>query len=140
MTNKMFNVIMVDDDKEDIFLTRTSFFKSGFSVNFSGLNSGAALFEYIKNNGIGSIDTLLLDINMPVMGGMEILSKLREYPHFDDITVFMFTTSILSKDCKRALELGATGYLVKPADLSEMGRLIDVIKENLKDSELALTG
>ena len=123
---------MVDDDSDDIFLTRMAFKKHLGAVQFFGLNSSEDLFDYIKYYGIGSLDLLLLDVNMPVSGGHDTLATLKDYPHFDDLCAVMFSTSRLPADKKNALQLGATAYAVKPSTLKESGEFVEMMCAMIK--------
>ena len=131
-------IVMVDDDKDDLFLTEIAFRKAGFPVEFIGLDRAQALFNHIKDKGIGSIDVLLLDLNMPVMGGLEALEMLQDYPHFDDLNVYMFSTSSHQQDRHACLNAGAKGYLSKPSGLSSMMKFVEVLSKGLKKDTLAI--
>ena len=131
-------IVMVDDDRDDLFLTEISFRKANFPVEFIGLESADQLFEHIKDKGIGSIDVLLLDLNMPIMGGLETLETLHDYPHFEDLNVYMFSTSSSNRDRKACLEAGAKGYLYKPSGLSSMKKFVEGIGECLKQQDFAV--
>ena len=131
-------IVMVDDDQDDLFLTEISFRKADFPVEFLGLDSAQDLFNHIKDKGIGSIDVLLLDLNMPVMGGLETLEMLQDYPHFDDLNVYMFSTSSSKHDRKACLGAGAKGYLYKPSGLSSMTKFVEVISECLNREKFAI--
>ena len=131
-------IVMVDDDRDDLFLTEVSFRKADFPVEFTGLNSAEELFNHIKDKGIGSIDVLLLDLNMPVMGGLETLEMLQDYPHFDDLNVYMFSTSSSKHDRKVCLDAGAKGYLFKPSGLISMTKFVEVISGSLKREKFAI--
>lgn len=132
-------IVMVDDDPDDIFLTEISFRNAEYKTDFIGLGSAESLFSHIKHNGIGSIDVLLLDLNMPVMGGLEALAVLRAYPHFEDLNVFMFSTSSRENDRAACLAAGAKGYIYKPAGLTQMRAFVKTIGESLKMAELEMT-
>jgi len=127
LAKKPLRIAMVDDDSDDIFLTKMAFKKHFGTVQFFGLNSSEDLFDYIKYYGIGSLDLLLLDVNMPVSGGHDTLATLKDYPHFDDLCAVMFSTSRLPADKKNALQLGATAYAVKPSTLKESGEFVEMM-------------
>jgi CheY-like chemotaxis protein len=129
---------MVDDDQDDLFLTGVCFRQADFPVEFVALSSAAKLHEYIKDNGIGAIDILLLDLNMPVTGGLETLEALQNYPHFDELNVFMFSTSSSETDKTACLEAGAKGYLMKPAGLTQMRSFVEAVAESLDVKELSM--
>ena len=131
-------IVMVDDDRDDLFLTEISFRKADFPVEFIGLDGAQDLFSHIKDKGIGSIDVLLLDLNMPVMGGLETLEMLQDYPHFDDLNVYMFSTSSSKHDRRACLDAGAKGYLYKPSGLSSMAKFVEVISGCLNREKFAI--
>ena len=121
------SVVMVDDDAEDIFLTRILLRRACICANFTGVNSGQELYDYIKNNGVGSIDVILLDINMPIESGFDVLRKLMAYPDIDDLKIIMYSTSNRPEETVMALELGADGFVEKPRRLEDMANLSEAI-------------
>ena len=131
-------VVMVDDDQDDLFLTEICFRQANFPVEFTALKSASDLMNFIKDNGIGAIDVLLLDLNMPVTGGLEALEMLQEYPHFDELNVFMFSTSSSRTDQEACLHAGAKGYLLKPSGLSQMKLFVEEISKSLDTQRLTM--
>lgn len=122
---------MVDDDHDDLFLTERSFKKSQYDVKFVGLNSAKALFEHIEVSGIRSIDILLLDLNMPRMGGQQILRELKRYPGHETLNAFIFSTSTHAKDKKSCIDNGAKGYFAKPANAEQTKQFIESVMEHI---------
>lgn len=120
-------VVMIDDDQDDIFLTKVICKRSSLPVEFKGLNSGKALYEYIKNNGIGSIDVILLDVNMPKEDGYEVLKRLRDYPYIEDLKIVMFSTSRRAHERDLALALGASEFLEKPSHATDAVKLVELL-------------
>lgn len=131
-------IVMVDDDQDDLFLTGICFRQASFPVDFVPLGSGEKLLEHIKDNGIGAIDVLLLDLNMPVMGGLETLEALQNYPHFDELNVFMFSTSSADADREACLEAGAKGYLLKPSGIAQMRGFVEAVTNCLDPQKLSI--
>ena len=120
-------VIMVDDDPDDILLTQTLLRRSSVPVDLTGLNSGRDLLAYMKNNGTGSIDVILLDKIMPVETGFDVLKKLKDDHQYHDTNILMFSTHVDQGDKQLALELGADDMVKKPAQLAESKMLIDLL-------------
>lgn len=131
-------IVMVDDDQDDLFLTGVCFRQASFPVEFVPISGAEKLHEYIKDNGIGAIDILLLDLNMPVTGGLETLEALQSYPHFDELNVFMFSTSSSETDQNACLAAGAKGYLMKPSGLTQMRSFVEAVATSLGLKELSL--
>lgn len=125
------NIVMVDDDQDDLFLTKRYFEKSDYDLNFLGLQSAQALFDHIKYEGIGSVHVLLLDLNMPRMGGRQIMQELKSYPGVDDVNMFIFSTSSREEDEKVCIEEGAKGYFAKPSNANQAKGFIEELMRNL---------
>ena len=66
------------------------------------------------------IDLILLDVNMPVMNGLEFLREVRAAGAFADIPVLVVTTQGKQADFERAEEAGANGYITKPFGSAEL--------------------
>lgn len=130
LTESQKKIVMVDDDAEDIFLTRTFLKRAGMPAAVTGLNSGEELYNYIKNNGVGSIDVILLDINMPIEGGFDVLKRLLVYPDIGDIKIIMYSTSKRSHETSLALKLGANDFVEKPRRLEDIEQLSTAIFAN----------
>jgi len=71
------------------------------------------------------IDLILLDINMPVMGGLEFLTKIKAVSGYTHIPIVIQSTEGKEEDTKRGLELGATAYLTKPIQTGALHALIE---------------
>lgn len=121
------HVVMVDDDKDDLFLTKTSFQKAQYPFKFTGLDGAEALFKYVSDNGIDDIDIILLDLNMPVVGGLEALKKLRTLPEIENVKIFMFSTSASHEHRDQCVQAGADGYLYKPSRAEDVNRFVNTI-------------
>ena len=77
-------------------------------------------------------DIALIDINMPVMDGLKLISLIRGDDGLKEIPIVVITTEGASEDRRRALELGANEYLCKPI---QANRVLTVVKDLLKDHD-----
>ena len=119
MTDKtQFTLVMVDDDEDEVFITRRLVRRSGIVNDFISERKPERLFPTLANlyDGGAARDKVivLLDINMPRQDGFETLSQIRRNPEFSDIPVIMLSASDNEADMVGAAERGANGYLVKP--------------------------
>ena len=73
---------------------------------------------------------ILLDWMMPDMDGLEVLSELKHNKKTKHIPVFMLTGREMIGDLDRAFEIGADDYIIKPLDLTDLGRTVTVKWEN----------
>jgi hypothetical protein len=67
---------------------------------------------------------ILLDINMPKIGGLEVLRELKSHPALRTIPVVMLTTSAVGEDIEAAYANGANSYVVKPVDYDSFMDLV----------------
>ncbi len=71
------------------------------------------------------IDLILLDINMPIMGGLEFLKKVKELGSCSKIPIVIQSTEGKEDDTRRGMELGAAGYLTKPVQTGALHAMIE---------------
>jgi CheY-like chemotaxis protein len=73
------------------------------------------------------VDLVLLDINMPVMNGLEFIKKVKELGTYEHIPIVISSTEGKEEDTKRGIALGASGYVTKPVQASELHALIETL-------------
>ena len=122
MADRGLNILLVEDDELDVMNVRRAFRKNNISNPL-----------YVAGNGIEALQILreehptvqmpperrliLLDLNMPKMGGIEFLQALREDPALAPTTVIVLTTSDEERDKVEAYKLNVAGYILKPVTL-----------------------
>jgi len=124
------NILLVEDNEADIELTRLMLIeeaklKCNLLVAGDAFEALTMINAEIENSG--SIDLILLDINMPGLDGFEFIERLQTCKILPHIPIVMCTTSNYSKDMERAETLGVRGYLTKPAELGKLKTAIDSI-------------
>lgn len=125
----------VDDDStireiEVYTLTQTGFAARGFA-------DGASMLDALKSE---RPELIILDIMMPEMDGLQVLSKLRSEAAYQDIPVIMATAKGTEMDKISGLNAGADDYLVKPFGVMEMvARVNAVLRRSAKASASDLT-
>jgi signal transduction histidine kinase len=123
----MANVLVVDDRPDDILYTRLLLTgRIGMDCNLLVANDAKeGLAEIRDRTGKGDpIDLVLLDINMPVMNGFEMLELMGADAALRGIPVVMCSGSTLEKDKQRARALGAIGLLTKPVRFEQLQPMI----------------
>jgi len=110
-------MVMVDDNVDEIFLTRRQVRSQGIVNHFvserKSENLINTLTELYNVDAVNNI-LILLDISMPRMDGFETLKKIRGHKQFKELPVIMFSASSDEADMTEAMSLGANGYMVKP--------------------------
>jgi len=111
-------LVMVDDNADDIFLTRKLVRKEGIVNNFISEHNPERLIEVLDELGRLGVDEnhimVLLDIKMPRSNGFDVLKKIRESAKFKEVPVIMLSSSDDEADMFESFEMGASGYVVKP--------------------------
>lgn len=117
-------IVMVDDDLDDIYMTRRRLSESNIEKDFIFEKDAKRLFKTLSdvcagNSGNSNI-IILLDMNMPAMNGVEVLQELKAHRDYMDIPVLMLCGSDDTEDMVVSYGSGADGYLTKPIDPDEM--------------------
>jgi two-component system chemotaxis response regulator CheY len=117
-------ILVVDDSATMVMSLKTTLALNGFAVETA--NNGQAALDKLKS-GIKP-NLIVTDINMPVMGGLEMIGKVRALAGFRFIPILTLTTESEASKRDEGKRLGATGWLVKPVDGND---LVKVIKQVL---------
>ena len=95
-------------------------------------NNGEAALDYLLQRktyqGWPQPEAIILDVNLPIRNGFEVLSEMRKHPHLKSVPVFMLTTSNMHEDILKSYSLGAVSFITKPGNLVA---LEDVIRRFL---------
>ena len=122
MTTDRLNALVVDDEPSFRRVLRTSLATSGFAIEEA--RSGE---EAVAILGRSDFDLVLLDVNMPGMGGVEACREIRA--HMPEIGIVMVTVQDAESEIVKALEAGADDYVTKPIRFRELvARLRAVIR------------
>ncbi|MDD2828279.1 MAG: response regulator [Sulfuricurvum sp.] len=110
MDGKKLKVLAVDDDMINLKLLKSMLMKAPNVAQVIEAKNGADAIGVLKSQD--DIDIILLDIIMPVMGGIEMLKVIRADDSLRQLPVIILTTDETKKT--EALECGANGFLMKP--------------------------
>jgi len=110
MTRNDLIVLAVDDDMINLKLLKSMLKKSGRVAEVIEAKNGSDAIGVLKSRD--DIDLILLDIIMPIMGGIEMLKVVRADDNLRQLPIIVLTTDETKKS--EALEFGANGFLMKP--------------------------
>jgi two-component system chemotaxis response regulator CheY len=113
-------ILSVDDSPSVRKLVEFTLKSKGFQV--ASAEDGLAALELMAKE---KFDAIVLDINMPRMNGLEFLEKVKADDVYAPIPVIMLTTEGQEEDQDKAMDLGATAYIVKPFKPTLLLRIID---------------
>jgi CheY-like chemotaxis protein len=115
MSEKMVNILLVEDDEVDVMNVKRAFKKNNITNPLFICNNGLEALSFLRGERDASITEMpkiiLLDLNMPKMGGIEFLREIRKDDHLKNISVFVMTTSNEDKDKVDAFDLNVAGYI-----------------------------
>ena len=103
-------VLIVDDSRATRTILRSALKVEGFEVFEAG--DGRQALDELKK--IGAVDLALVDWNMPVMTGYELICEVRTQKEYDRMAIMMVTTESEAAQVQRALDAGANEYVMKP--------------------------
>lgn len=123
--DKPVDIILAEDDDDDYKLIEDAVKQTKVTHRLFRVKNGELLIKGLENpEGVfgSSVNPTLvfLDINMPVMGGLETLKVMKSHPDMRSIPVVVMTTSKLKDDILRAYKLGVNSYLQKPISFEEL--------------------
>lgn len=111
------NILLVEDDTLDVMDARRTLDRMDILYKMQVVKNGVEALAYLNElsyNGGDKPDIMLLDLNMPKMNGIELLSHIRQMEEWKEMKVFIITTSEEKEDKELTQRLGVSGYIVKP--------------------------
>ena len=127
------HILLVEDNEGDILLTTEAFEESNIKSKISVARNGQEALDFLYNTGnfvnAEKPDLILLDINMPIVSGHEVLEKIKNDPNLKTIPVIMLTTSSNQQDIDRAYKNHANSYIIKPIEIEDFLDAILKIEE-----------
>lgn len=125
-------VLLVEDNEADVALMEIAFAQSNqvrLNVTNDGMEALAFLHRAPGFNAAPRPKLVLLDLNLPRKGGLEVLAEMRADSTLCTLPVLILSTSQANSDVRRAYELGANAYLPKPRDLPQLFELVRQIEQ-----------
>jgi len=130
---KLAHILLVEDNEGDILLTQEAFeeckVKTDISVARNGKEALDFLFKRVSFANAKKPDLILMDINIPIFNGHEVLRQIKADANLKKIPVIMLTTSSNQKDLNEAYENHCNSYIKKPLKMSEFIDAILKIEE-----------
>jgi CheY-like chemotaxis protein len=141
--NRLTNILLVEDDEVDVMNVKRAFQKGNITNPLYIANNGVEALEMLNGTSQTKLDPIpdrrrliLLDLNMPKMGGLEFLRRLRAHHNFKSIPVVVLTTSDRDRDVVEAYELNVAGYLLKPVSFPKFVEMIKSVAHYWEVSEI----
>jgi CheY-like chemotaxis protein len=111
------NILLVEDDTLDVMDARRTLDRMNILYKMQVAKNGEDALKFLGDVVHSAADRphiILLDLNMPKMNGIELLTNIRQTEEWKDTKVFIITTSEEREDKELSQKLGVSGYIVKP--------------------------
>lgn len=117
------HILLVEDNEGDILLTREAFEERRIVSKLSVVKNGEDAIDFVMKQGkyadAESPDLILLDLNLPMKNGHEVLEEIKSHPIHRRIPIIMLTTSEAQRDINKAYERHVNSFVTKPLDMEE---------------------
>jgi two-component system cell cycle response regulator DivK len=120
LEDKKSTILYVEDNPDNRNLIRRVLQAEGYLV-VEAVNATQAMekLEY------GSVDLVLMDINMPEMDGYTLTAKIKSIQKFSTIPIIAVTANVMRGDREKSLGAGCDGYIQKPIDIDTLSQQIE---------------
>ena len=131
MDNSHYTILLVEDEENDAMLVQMAFKKNNIPNRVQWVKDGLEAVAYLNGSDTYADrksfpfpEVLILDLKMPRMGGLELLSWIRDHPEFRVIPTIIMSSSRMQSDVEKAYNLGANTYMIKPNSFDELAILV----------------
>lgn len=132
--SELIRIHMCDDDPDDQLLVSDALEEARLANQIDFTSNGKELLQYLNREEPYAhlIDQplpglILLDLNMPIMDGREVLDKLKKDEKFRSIPVIVLTTSKAEEDIARSYGMGVNSFIIKPVSFESLVEMISTV-------------
>ena len=126
--NHSVNIIMIEDDEGHARLIEKNIRRAGIANKIVHYVDGTSALDFLFNAPDGPAQNgpalILLDLNLPDMSGIDILTKIKAHPRLRRTPVVVLTTTDDKVEIQRCYDLGANVYITKPVNYESFARAI----------------
>jgi CheY-like chemotaxis protein len=121
-------VLLVEDNPDDVVMIREAFEQSLKPVQLYVVSNGEQAIKFVRRTDTDALrpSLILLDLNLPIRNGLDVLAELKSDTEFLSIPIVVLTTSQAPNDIQQCYSLHANAYIIKPPDFDGYA---DVIKQ-----------
>ena len=133
LCNRRARILLVEDNPADAELVREGLAEGDGPQELSVVGDGVKALSYLRGEepyaSAALPDFILLDLNLPLKGGLEVLAEVKADRILRRIPVIVLSSSDAPDDVLQAYDLQASGYMTKPAELEEFERVMQTIRD-----------
>lgn len=121
-------ITLADDDEDDRLFFTDAFEELKINTIVNTVNNGKELLHYLNLPDTVLPHIIFLDLNMPILNGIECLKEIKLNDKFKDIAIAIYSTSSSDQDVEDTFVLGANIYIKKPSNFNELKKILsDVV-------------
>ncbi|MFD2570569.1 response regulator [Spirosoma soli] len=132
--NPPITCFLIDDDEDDQEIFALALKKVSSSIACSFADDGTDALRKLQQDETFTPQYIFLDLNMPGMNGKQCLSELKKINRLQHTPIIIYSTSSESKDVQETQQLGASGFITKPALVSALSNQLAELILNRQDS------
>lgn len=121
------NLIFVEDNPSDIRLFKYALSQADTDVALLHYENGQDFLQAVPDLYAANIGCILVDLNMPFVGGFEVIEALRKNEDFQHTPIIVFTSTKSNDEKLRAYSLGANAYISKPFEIDDLVTTVQAI-------------
>ena len=129
-------ILLVEDNVQDIEITQRAFAKGRVRNELTVVRDGEEAIDYLYHRGKYQDPAtsprpgmILLDLNLPKVGGLEVLQQIKRDDQLKQIPVIVLTVSQREEDIVRSYDLGVNTYIQKPVEFDNFMRVVNAVHE-----------
>ena len=124
-------ITLADDDEDDRLFFTDAFDELKINTIVNTVNNGRELLNYLNHPETVLPNIIFLDLNMPILNGIECLKEIKLNSKFKDIAIAIYSTSSSDQDVENTFVLGANIYIKKPSNFNDLKKILsDVVVIN----------
>jgi CheY-like chemotaxis protein len=129
-------ILLVEDNLQDIEITKRAFAKGRVHNDLMVVRDGEEALDYLCRRGKFQDPAssprpgmILLDLNLPKLGGLEVLQRIKRDESLKSIPVIVLTVSQREQDIVRSYDLGVNTYIQKPVEFENFMRVVNTVHD-----------
>lgn len=127
MQEEFIRIILADDDEDDRLFFTDAFDEIKINTLVTTFKHGQALLDFLNHPESVLPNIIFLDLNMPILNGIECLKQIKKNDKFKDIAIAIYSTSSSEKDVENTFVLGANIYIKKPSDFNALKKTLSEV-------------
>jgi CheY-like chemotaxis protein len=129
-------ILLVEDDQVDVMTAKRALKEISVTNPVVNRENGEDALQYLRDPTSARPCIILLDLNMPIMNGIEFLQVVKRDALLKRIPVVVLTTSGEQQDVTNSFDLGVAGYMAKPVDYRQFVEVMRTINAYWTISEV----